>query len=63
MVSDSYSYPEVKYFEFTDFYEKKKQALMQHKNAFGMEEIEGEFLAESRLEEGKNFERLKYMRV
>src|SRR3989338_493711 len=28
LFSDSYSYPEVKYFEFTDFYEKKKQALM-----------------------------------
>ncbi len=63
MFSDSYSYPDVLYFEITKYYNKKKNALLEHKNAFPAETIETEFLEETRLEPGKNYERLKHISV
>lgn len=63
MFSDSYSYPDVLYFEVTDYLDKKKAALLAHKNALKAEDIEEEFLAETALEEGKNFERLKFVEI
>jgi LmbE family N-acetylglucosaminyl deacetylase len=63
LFSDSYSYPDVLYFDVTEYIDKKKAALLQHKSAFPSETVEEEFLAESRLEPGKNFERLKYVKI
>lgn len=63
MFSDSYSYPDVKYFEITKYYDKKRNALLQHKNAFSADAVEEEFLEETRLEPGKNFERLKHVKI
>jgi len=63
LFSDSYSYPNVLYFEITDYFEKKRAALLCHKNAFGPETVEEEFLAESRLLPNRNFERLSYFSV
>lgn len=63
MFSDSYSYPDVLHFDITKYIDKKKQALLQHKNAFSAETVEEEFLAETRLEPGKNFERLKHVTI
>ncbi|MFH1648482.1 MAG: PIG-L deacetylase family protein [Patescibacteria group bacterium] len=63
LFSDAYSYPDVRYFDVTKYIDKKKNALLKHKNAFTSEDIEEEFLEETRLEAGKNFERLKYLKV
>jgi LmbE family N-acetylglucosaminyl deacetylase len=63
LFSDSYAYPDVLYFDITDYIAKKHRALLQHANAFTADTVEEEFLAESRLEPGKNFERLKYVKV
>jgi LmbE family N-acetylglucosaminyl deacetylase len=61
LFSDAYSYPDVKYFEITDYIDKKTKALLQHKNAFSAETVESEFLEETRLEPGRNFERLRFV--
>ena len=61
LFSDSYSYPDVLYFEITKYMDRKKSALLQHKNAFLPEDVEDEFLAETMLESGRNFERLKHV--
>ncbi len=63
LFSDAYSYPDVLYFDITKYINKKKMALLQHKNAFSPETVEEEFLAETRLEASKNFERLKYTKI
>jgi len=63
LFSDSYSYPDVLYFDITNYVDKKEKALLQHRNAFSPEAVEEEFLAETRPEPGKNFERLKYVKV
>lgn len=63
MFSDSYSYPDVLYFDITKYFNKKKKALLKHKNAFTAEVIEEEFLEETRLELGKNYERLKHISI
>lgn len=63
MFSDAYSYPDVLYFDITKYFDKKRNALLQHKNAFGPKTVEEEFLAETKLEPGKNFERLKYITI
>ncbi|OGC46990.1 hypothetical protein A2713_00485 [candidate division WWE3 bacterium RIFCSPHIGHO2_01_FULL_35_17] len=63
LFSDSYSYPDVLYFEITKYMDKKKSALLQHKNALLPEDIEDEFLAETMLESGGNFERLKHVKI
>ena len=63
LFSDSYSYPDVLYFDITKYIDKKKAALLQHKNAFSPESVEDEFLAETRLAPGKNFERLRYRKI
>ncbi len=63
MFSDAYAYPDVLYFDITKYFERKRSALLQHKNAFDADTVENEFLAESKLEPGKNFERLKYITI
>lgn len=63
LFSDAYSYPDVKYFEITKYIDKKRNALLKHKNAFSADSVESEFLEESRLEPGKNFERLKHVKI
>jgi len=63
LFSDSYSYPDVLYFDITKYIDKKRAALLQHGSAFPPETVEEEFLAESRLAPGKNFERLKFVKI
>lgn len=63
LFSDAYAYPDVSYFDVTKYIDKKRNALLKHKNAFGPEDVEEEFLAETKLEPGKNFERLKYIHI
>lgn len=63
LFSDAYSYPDVKYFEITKYIDKKKDALLKHKNALSADSVENEFLEESRLEPGKNFERLRHVKI
>jgi hypothetical protein len=63
LFSDAYSYPDVLYFDITKYIDKKKRALLQHKNAFSTETVEDEFLAETRLDPNKNFERLKHVKI
>ena len=63
LFSDAYSYPDVSYFDITNFIDKKRKALLKHKNAFGPETVEEEFLEETKLEPGKNFERLRYYKI
>lgn len=63
LFSDAYAYPDVRYFDVTKYIDKKRNALLKHKNAFTPETVEEEFLEETKLEPGKNFERLKYMKI
>ncbi len=63
MFSDSYTYPDVLYFEITKYMDKKKKALLKHESALTPEAIEEEFLQETNLEPGKNYERLKYVTI
>jgi len=63
MFSDSYSYPDVLYFDITNQIAKKKKALLKHVSAFDSDTVENEFLAETQIEEGKNFERLRHMNI
>lgn len=63
LFSDSYTYPDVLYFDITQFIDKKRQALLEHKNAFSADDIEEEFIEETKLERGKNFERLLHVVV
>ncbi len=61
LFSDSYSYQDVKYFEITNFVDKKRKALHMHKNALSSEQIENEFLEEIKLTPTKSYERLKHV--
>lgn len=63
MFSDSYSYKDVLYFDITKYMDKKKASLLEHKNALSPEDIEEEFLEETNMGEGKNYERLKHVVV
>jgi LmbE family N-acetylglucosaminyl deacetylase len=63
MFSDSYSYPDVLYFDITDYINKKKNALLKHVNAFSAETVETEFLEETKLLPNKHFERLRYITI
>jgi len=63
LFSDAYSYPDVSYFDITKYINKKRNALLKHKNAFTPEIVEEEFLEETKLEPEKNFERLRYYKI
>lgn len=63
LFSDSYFYPDVSFFDITQYTDKKRQALKQHKNAFPPEEVEELFIAETEIEPNRNFERLKYVKI
>lgn len=63
LFSDAYSYPDVSYFDITNFIDKKKNALLKHRNAFGLETVEEEFIAETEIEPEKNYERLIYYKI
>ncbi len=63
LFSDSYSYPDVKYFEITKYMDIKEKALLVHENALSPEDIKEEFLEETNLEPGRNFERLKHVKI
>jgi LmbE family N-acetylglucosaminyl deacetylase len=63
LFSDSYAYPDVSYFNITKYINKKRNALLSHKNAFTSDTVEEEFIEETKLEPGKNYERLKYMTI
>jgi len=59
--SDAYSYPDVRYFDITNFTNKKKNALYKHVSALTPEAIDEEFLAEIKLTPDKSYERLKHI--
>jgi len=63
LFSDSYSYPDVLYFDITRYIEKKRKALFKHLNAFSAETVDGEFIGETKLLPGKNYERLKHVKI
>ena len=63
LFSDSYSYPNVLYFDITNFIDKKRSALLKHENALDANVVEEEFIEETKLEPEKNFERLSYYRI
>lgn len=61
LFSDAYSYEDVSYFEVTKYMKKKEKALNTYE-IFTDEEIEEEFLEETRFG-GKNFERMYFVEV
>jgi LmbE family N-acetylglucosaminyl deacetylase len=63
LFSDVYTYPDALHFEITKQISKKEAALLKHVSAFDAETVENEFMSETRLEKGRNFEMLKHVKI
>lgn len=63
LFSDCFTHPDVCHFDITKYVDKKKSALLKHKNALTIESIEEEFIPEGELEPGRYFERLKHFEI
>jgi LmbE family N-acetylglucosaminyl deacetylase len=59
LISDSYTHPDAVYFDVTNYLDKRKDALNQHKNALSPEEVDG--MMEEIKKDNGSFETLRHI--